>query len=253
MLTGSHWCLTRWAPPSLDLLTPLWYESLCESNRIAIWTRAKSVLGWPWGSNGVPRGHLRSLHPVTPGLGRIIARRRPLRAQYERTPRHWKRELLGCITRTTLSRLSKYNEIIYITRNSNRLKPSGGHWSCVNQKANGLLARCPITEFSVSRRAQTWSVGWRVANSRPLSSSDLSSSLATLSPMFYSRSHNLVTGLFSYTGLHFYTPTLSPSQLEVSDPLVESPCTPGSTVATLLIQLPPGYQINFKHSSKSWC
>lgn len=94
------------------------------------------------GDTGCSCRHYSISHIVffLPSLDSIIARRRPLRAQYERTPRHCKRELLGCIIRndTNLLFIDDFQEILYIfTRNSNRLKPSGESVSFVYQKAKG--------------------------------------------------------------------------------------------------------------------
>lgn len=105
-------------------------------------------------------------------------------------------------------------------------------------KSQRSLARCPSTRGPVSRRTHGLGVGWYVANSRTRGSTDPLVSVSTSLPMSFSRPCNLVTGFFPYTELHFYTPTLSPFQLEVSDPLVGRPCPPEPIAKLLLPPLP---------------
>ena len=81
-----------------------------------------------------------------PSLDSIIARRRPLRAQYERTPRHCKRELLGCIIRNdaNLLLIDDFQEILYIYQ---KLKQAQTFWwvGVVRiSKSQRSLARCPL-------------------------------------------------------------------------------------------------------------
>jgi hypothetical protein len=134
-----------------------------------------------------------------PSLDSIIARRRPLRAQYERTPRHCKRELLGCMIRndTVLPFLDDFKTDLYIYQ---KLKQAQTFWwvGVVRiSKSQRSLARCPQMKklgFGNAERHGR-SLGFRHSNRLP---------------QLYLN--------FPYTVLYSYTSALLPFQLVARNP-----------------------------------
>jgi hypothetical protein len=135
-----------------------------------IWTRAESNL---LGDTGCSCRHYSISRIVffLPSLDSIIARRRPLRAQYERTPRHCKRELLGCIIRndTVLPfYLMIFKRFIYIYQ---KLKQAQTFWwvGVVRiSKSQRSLARCPLWKLGFGNAERHGrSLGFRHSNRLP--------------------------------------------------------------------------------------